>query len=97
MTTTIIYTCDRCQKPAKSRLENGGDPPLWAVFIVCEPIDHRAQYTTPSKYQTRDMCQDCVDKLGIMTPLLRGEVATAAPTIDDMVRAIIRDTQENGG
>lgn len=97
MTTAIIYTCDRCQKPAKSRHDNGGYPPLWVISLICEPIDHRAQYTTPSRYQTTEMCRDCVDELGIMTPLLRGETEEKAPTIDDMVRAIVRDTQENGG
>lgn len=96
MTTTIIYTCDRCQKPAKSRHENGGYPPLWIVAITCEPIDHRSQYVTPTKYQASELCPDCVEELGIMKPLLRGEAEQRAPTLDDMVRAIIRDVQENG-
>lgn len=95
MTTEIIYTCDRCKQPAKSRHDNGGYPPLWVVSLICEPIDHRVQYTTPSRYQTAELCPACVDALGIMKPFLRGEAEQKAPTLDDMIRAIVRDEQQN--
>lgn len=95
MTTEIIYTCDRCKNPAQTRHENGGFPPLWVVSIICEPIDYRAQYTTPSRHQTAELCPACVAELRIMKPLLRAETQEKAPTLDDMIRAIIRD--ERGG
>lgn len=91
MTTQVIYTCDRCQKPAASRHENGGFPPLWIVSIHCEPIDHRSQYHRPATYQTAELCPPCVDELRIMKPLLAAEAEQKAPTLDDMVRAIIRE------
>lgn len=93
MTTQVIYTCDRCKKPAADRHENGGYPPLWVVSLTCEPIDHRSQYGTPSRYQTAELCPTCVDELRIMKPLLRAESEEKPPTLDDMIRAIVREEQ----
>lgn len=96
MTTTVIYICDRCKQEAKSRHDNGGYPPLWMVSILCEPIDHRSQYHSPNKYQTAELCPACVAALGIMKPLLRAETDPPAPTLDDMIRAIVREEQQSG-
>lgn len=89
MTTQVIYTCDRCQKPQQTRIENGGYPPLWVVSIICAPIDQTYQYTTPSKYQTQELCRPCVDELGIMLPLIRAVTEERPVTLDDMIRNIV--------
>lgn len=91
MATAVIYTCDRCQKPAKSRHENGGFPPLWVVSIICQPIDSMDRYITPMTHQKAEICPDCVDELRIRKPLLHGEAEEKAPTLDDMIRAIVRE------
>lgn len=92
MTTEIVYTCDRCKKPAASRHENGGFPPLWVVSIHCAPIDSMDRYHK-SAYQKAELCPPCVDELRIMKPLLAADVEQPAPTLDDMVRAIVREEQ----
>jgi len=94
MTTTIAYTCDICKQAAKSRHENGGYPPLWIVSITCMPIDERHQYIEPTRYQHTEMCNDCVKRLGIHKPLLAADIEAKPPTIEDMIREIVRSEQE---
>lgn len=96
MTTTVIYTCDICQQPQKGRHENGGFPPLWTVTIGCRPIDHQSQYHGTIHEQGAEMCTECLDRLGIRKPLLRAEGEQKAPTLEDMIRAIVREAQQEG-
>ena len=95
MTTAIIYTCDRCGVHPKGRNENGGQPPLWIVTIGCAPIDNQREYLGMVHQQRAEFCNTCLVELSIKKPLLRAETKEKPPSIEDMIRAIVREEKES--
>jgi len=90
------YVCDRCDKERLGRHENGGHPPLFHIQVTCEPIDqHKGQYYIPTKWLQAYWCAPCVEQVGVTRPtILRAESDPKSPTLEDLVREIVRQERE---
>jgi len=90
MAIEMKYICDRC-KASQDTAEQ-----MWDVAITCEANNlYRGQYYAPTKQQQAMWCRKCVDAVGVMAPMiLRAESQPVKSTIEDMIRAIVREEQE---
>jgi hypothetical protein len=91
MATNVTYTCDRCNK-SDTKLK------LWEVSIGCEPIGdyaYRMQFHTIIKRQKAEWCESCIKEMNIFVPLHRADIEQKGPTIEDIIREIVRE--ENNG
>lgn len=87
MAVHVKKVCDRCSEEVGK---------LWWVGIVCEPLgtyEERRAYHTIQRRQSAEWCEDCVNKMNVLKPLLRAEEEAKAPTIEDIVRAIVKEEQ----
>jgi hypothetical protein len=90
MATKVILTCDRCKQTTEK---------LWEIGITCEPLGdyvYRSQFHVIRKQQKTEWCEPCVKEMDINRPLLRAQTITPSPTIEDMIREIVR-SEQNGG
>jgi hypothetical protein len=92
MVTIVSRKCDRCKK------EVAAEDNLWEVAITCEPLgiyQHRSQFHHKAKNQQSEWCDPCVKEMGVTRPLYRSPEEVKPLTIEDIIREIIREEQQN--
>ena len=94
MTVTVTCKCDRCDEVQQSRLDSGGFTPLWNIAITCEPIDLRDKYVYSTRHQSAQWCNKCVEGMGVRRPLIAADVENKPPTLEDIIRDIVRQEQQ---
>jgi len=88
MGTQVTFTCDRCKKVLAS------EDALWEVALTCESRNgYRSHYFTPTKQQKAEWCRPCVDEMGVFVGLIRAETPEQPPTIENIIREIVREEQ----
>ena len=85
------YVCDRCGKTAPPRIETS-QPPLWQISVRCEPIDSHNKYC-PTQ-QEAQWCNACVEELKVKRPLIYGGGEPEPPTLEAIIRDIVRSEIE---
>lgn len=91
---TITVICDRCGKEPPRRLDTGL-PPTWIVAITCDPNEgHYNRYHHIQKQQQAEWCSNCVEEMGVRTPLIRVDEEPQKPTLESIIREIVREEQE---
>lgn len=87
MATKTIYNCDRCNKEFSDRKD---------LMSVSAGVGNYYGSDSWERRWSQDWCFDCLDAFKIRpeerTP--RGTIAPIPPTLEDVIREIVR--QENG-
>lgn len=80
------YVCDRCKAE-----QNTGEQ-MWHLGIVCTHDGHTSYHGSTTPRHTVLWCRKCVEEIGVILPMvLRAEgVEAPQPTIEDMIRAIVK-------
>jgi hypothetical protein len=91
-----ILTCDRCKN------SGGSDFKLYHVALGIK--EYKSNYYGSQTfalddhlYRSKELCQECVYALGLQIPPKKEkkEVEQTAPTLEDMIREMIREELEN--
>jgi hypothetical protein len=94
MTIKTTYICDRCGKAQPPRIETS-QAPLYRLTLLCEAIDEaRSHYRYIPSEQEAEWCVDCLTELKVKRPLLHGGGAEQPPTLEQIVRDIVRSEME---
>lgn len=95
MSTTVIYKCDRCGKESTNEKEI--DLAIVGIGVKREKYssypEHNYDLADHCNRET-EMCGACRIELGILPPKKRsdgGMVAPVPPSLEDVIREIIRE------
>lgn len=94
MSLTQIYTCDNCGH-AQTCPQNRGDDLtryMYDVKITLEGYQFAHHLTTPHHVL---YCENCVEKFSLRRPMHRAQIEDKPPTLDDVVRQIVKDEMKN--
>lgn len=82
MASKTTHSCDRCNKTTELN-------ELWSVGVSVTTKVYGDQYAT-DKIKA-DWCRNCCDALNLIVPKpKKSEPATAQPSLEDVVREIVR-------
>ena len=80
------YICDRC------KAEQPTAEQFWKVGIQVHTINSQ-----PRPYDTgptAQWCRECVEDMGILPTFKEGKVVDPKPTLEDMIREIVREEEK---
>lgn len=83
MSVQTTYTCDRCGAKQETHSQ------FWIVSVRVTPFNR-----DPSQFDTgpsAHWCRSCCEVFGILPHTKERMVITPAPTLEDMVREIVRE------
>jgi hypothetical protein len=97
MSQIITYKCDSCGKESTDK-----DKLDLAIVAIGVKRDYYGSFDAQTfslldnAKREKEMCKICRIKLGILPPgMKKEEVQTPVPTLEDMIREIIRDEISN--
>jgi len=93
MSVTIVRTCDVCGKVIDYSKEQ-----FWTVGVYFQGSDHMqspAVSRSATEFKTINACRKCVEGMGIVPRAETKGVISAPPTIESLVRDIVRLARED--
>ena len=91
MSVKTIYTCERCKK------EQDTPQQFWVVGAVAYTIGSGPHnYIQPPEQHRLQVCRPCLEILGIHRRKKKApEVQTEPPTIEELIRELVKEEIEN--
>lgn len=91
---TFVAKCDKCGKDCSEG--KTWEDRLWLVQINTAPVgEHGLSYHPQHSGISADWCQECLTKAGIGTHVIAAPEGTKLPTMEDLIKAIVKNELDN--
>lgn len=91
MSVTTTYTCDRCGAQQSTPEQ------FWTIGVVAKHDLHTAfpKWELPLERNRMQVCRACCEAMGMVPRMVPVENPPPPPTLEDLIRELIREEMQN--